>query len=141
MPPHFEREDTCRWSRLPRGSLSRTVHHLLGRVHCRPFAARISTAAIGSPRGTRRPKGGILIGVDLKKDVKILEQAYNDRLGISAAFNLNILERLNRELDADHLRWFQHQAFYKTWTNRDTARELARSRCLYQRRGYPVASV
>ena len=35
------------------------------------------------------------------RDLKALEQAYDDRLGIEAAFNLTILERLNRELDAD----------------------------------------
>lgn len=57
--------------------------------------------------------GGILLGLDLTRDARALEQAYNDRLGIAAAFNLNILERLNRELDADfNLRWFQHRAFY-----------------------------
>lgn len=56
------------------------------------------------------PNGGILIGVDLKKDVKIIERTYNDRLGIAAAFNLNILERLNRELGSNfNLRWFQHR--------------------------------
>jgi uncharacterized SAM-dependent methyltransferase len=45
--------------------------------------------------------GGILLGLNLTQDARALEQAYNDRLGIAAAFNLNILERLNRELDAD----------------------------------------
>jgi L-histidine Nalpha-methyltransferase len=57
--------------------------------------------------------GGILLGIDLTRDLRALEQVYNDRLGIAAAFNLNILERLNRELDADfNLRWFQHRAFH-----------------------------
>ncbi len=45
--------------------------------------------------------GGVLIGVDLEKDVATLERAYNDAAGVTAAFNLNILERLNRELGAD----------------------------------------
>lgn len=44
--------------------------------------------------------------------MRAVEQTYNDRLGITAAFNLNILERLNREFDAHfNLRWFQHRVF------------------------------
>jgi dimethylhistidine N-methyltransferase len=59
------------------------------------------------------PDGGLLIGVDLKKDPLMLHRAYNDALGITAAFNLNILRRLNRELGADFaLDQFRHYAFY-----------------------------
>lgn len=59
------------------------------------------------------PGGGLLIGVDLKKDSAILEAAYNDSKGVTAAFNKNMLVRLNRELDADfNLEQFDHQAFY-----------------------------
>jgi dimethylhistidine N-methyltransferase len=43
---------------------------------------------------------GLLIGVDLKKDVDVLEAAYNDAEGVTAAFNMNLLRRMNRELDA-----------------------------------------
>ena len=106
-------EDTRRRSRLPCGSeAERRIIHLAGSTfgNLPPREARQLLEAAEELGG---PKGGILIGVDLKKDVKTLEQAYNDRLGITAAFNLNILERLNRELDADfNLRWFQHRAFY-----------------------------
>lgn len=57
--------------------------------------------------------GGLLIGVDLKKDKQILENAYNDSKGITAAFNKNILRRLNRELGANFtLEAFRHQAIY-----------------------------
>jgi len=57
--------------------------------------------------------GGLLIGVDLKKDPARLNSAYNDRRGVTAAFNLNLLARINRELGADFvLRAFRHQAFY-----------------------------
>jgi dimethylhistidine N-methyltransferase len=57
--------------------------------------------------------GALLIGVDLKKDRAILERAYNDAAGVTAAFNLNILVRLNRELDGDFdLTAFQHEAKY-----------------------------
>jgi dimethylhistidine N-methyltransferase len=59
------------------------------------------------------PGGEMLIGVDLKKDPSILEAAYNDRAGVTAAFNLNLFERINRELDGDlDLDLFEHFAFY-----------------------------
>lgn len=57
--------------------------------------------------------GGILIGVDLKKDRERIEAAYNDRAGVTAAFTLNMLERLNRDLGADFdLSAFHHRARY-----------------------------
>jgi dimethylhistidine N-methyltransferase len=59
--------------------------------------------------------GGLLIGVDLKKDRNVLEAAYNDKSGITAQFNLNILSRINRELDADFdLDQWRHYAFYNS---------------------------
>ena len=59
------------------------------------------------------PGGEMLVGVDLKKDRQILDAAYNDRAGINAAFNLNLLERINRELDGTiDIRRFAHLAFY-----------------------------
>jgi dimethylhistidine N-methyltransferase len=55
----------------------------------------------------------LLIGVDTKKDRAVLERAYNDTQGITAAFNLNLLARINRELDGDFdLSMFAHRAFY-----------------------------
>jgi len=55
----------------------------------------------------------LLIGVDLKKDEQFLHAAYNDKAGVTAAFNLNLLHRMNRELDADiDVEKFQHEAFY-----------------------------
>lgn len=60
-----------------------------------------------------QPHGGLLIGVDLIKDHTILNAAYNDSQGVTAQFNLNILERINHELGADfQLQNFQHHAFY-----------------------------
>jgi dimethylhistidine N-methyltransferase len=57
--------------------------------------------------------GEMLIGVDLKKDPEILDAAYDDRAGVTAAFNLNLLKRINRELDADlEIDCFEHVAFY-----------------------------
>jgi dimethylhistidine N-methyltransferase len=57
--------------------------------------------------------GRLLVGVDLKKDVGLLNVAYNDAQGITAAFNRNLLVRINRELEADFdLQAFDHRAFY-----------------------------
>ncbi|HEY7068420.1 MAG TPA: L-histidine N(alpha)-methyltransferase [Chloroflexota bacterium] len=57
--------------------------------------------------------GGLLIGVDLKKDRATLEAAYDDRRGVTAAFNLNLLHRINRELGADFdVDAFRHRALY-----------------------------
>jgi dimethylhistidine N-methyltransferase len=59
------------------------------------------------------PGGGLLLGADLRKDRRVLEAAYNDRLGVTAAFNLNLLVRINRELGADFVvEQFAHHAFY-----------------------------
>jgi len=57
--------------------------------------------------------GGLLIGVDLKKEHSILNDAYNDQAGVTADFNLNLLARINSELDADFdLDAFEHHAYY-----------------------------
>ncbi|EIC31361.1 putative methyltransferase [Methylomicrobium album BG8] len=57
--------------------------------------------------------GGLLIGVDLVKNVDVLEAAYNDRQKVTEAFNKNLLVRINRELDADfRIDRFDHLAFY-----------------------------
>ena len=65
------------------------------------------------------PGGGLLLGVDLRKDVAILEPAYNDAAGVTAAFNRNLLERINRELGANFdLAAFRHVAFYSSERSR-----------------------
>ncbi len=57
--------------------------------------------------------GGILIGVDMKKNTEILRKAYNDPEGVTAAFNLNLLTRLNRDLNATfNTGNFRHEAVY-----------------------------
>lgn len=57
------------------------------------------------------PGGGLLIGVDLRKERAVLERAYDDALGVTAAFDLNVLVRANRELDADfRCDHFRHEA-------------------------------
>ena len=59
------------------------------------------------------PGDWLLIGTDLEKDPRIIEAAYNDRSGVTAAFNLNILRHINRRFRADFdLERFAHRAFY-----------------------------
>jgi dimethylhistidine N-methyltransferase len=56
----------------------------------------------------------MIVGVDLRKDKAVLDAAYNDAAGVTAAFNLNLLARINRELDGDFdLNQFEHSAFYE----------------------------
>ena len=60
-----------------------------------------------------QPDGALVIGVDLKKNPAVLHAAYNDAQGITAAFNLNLLERLRTELGAElDPKTFRHHAFY-----------------------------
>jgi uncharacterized SAM-dependent methyltransferase len=59
------------------------------------------------------PDDYLLIGFDLVKDEQILKKAYNDASGVTAQFNLNLLRRINRELDGEFiLDNFEHQAIY-----------------------------
>ena len=63
--------------------------------------------------------GALLIGVDLKKDITLLHRAYNDSQEVTAAFNLNLLKRINRELNGDfQIDCFQHYAFYNPQESR-----------------------
>jgi dimethylhistidine N-methyltransferase len=73
-----------------------------------PFEA---AELLGNMRDLAAPHGGLLIGVDLDKPRHIVEAAYNDHHGVTAAFNLNLLTRINRELSADfELDRFRHEA-------------------------------
>ncbi|MDG2220695.1 MAG: L-histidine N(alpha)-methyltransferase [Rubripirellula sp.] len=63
--------------------------------------------------------GGLLIGVDLQKDPKVIEAAYNDAQGITAAFNLNLVDRLREELGANLQQdGFEHHAAYNSKDHR-----------------------
>jgi L-histidine Nalpha-methyltransferase len=96
---------------------------------CRKAAARRVVYFPGSTLGNFTPEaalallrqtailcgreGGLLLGIDLQKDPRVMEAAYNDRRGVTAAFNRNILVRINRELGADFdIEQFAHRAFY-----------------------------
>jgi dimethylhistidine N-methyltransferase len=67
-------------------------------------------------------RGKAIIGVDLRKDVQTLIAAYDDKQGVTAEFNLNLLARINRELDGDFaLEAFAHEA---RWSERESAIEM-----------------
>jgi L-histidine Nalpha-methyltransferase len=68
---------------------------------------------------TQAAGGGLLIGVDLVKPVPVLEAAYDDALGVTAAFNLNLLRNLNRAIgtDFDPVDW-RHLAFFNAEASR-----------------------
>jgi dimethylhistidine N-methyltransferase len=59
------------------------------------------------------PQGGMLIGIDLQKEIATIEAAYNDAQGVTDQFNLNVLHRVNRELGANfNVDQFSHKAVY-----------------------------
>lgn len=73
--------------------------------------ARTATDLLRSMRETLGEGALLLIGMDLVKDKNVLVAAYNDAQGVTAAFNLNLLERINRELDGDiPVASFAHEA-------------------------------
>jgi dimethylhistidine N-methyltransferase len=75
-----------------------------------PFSARTLLAAM---RRLLAPDGLLIVGVDLKKDARQLVRAYNDAAGATATFNLNLLTRINRELEGSFdLDGFRHEAIY-----------------------------
>ncbi|HEV2621126.1 MAG TPA: L-histidine N(alpha)-methyltransferase [Frateuria sp.] len=83
------------------------------------FSAREAVTLLRKMRGEMGENGGILIGVDLKKEVGSIEAAYNDAAGVTAAFTLNMLARLNRELGSDFdLAAFRHRAHYNALAGR-----------------------
>ena len=97
---------------------------LSGQNHCRNivlflgssignFSARSREACLKNLRGSVNTGDCVLIGFDLVKDIAVMTRAYNDALGITAAFNKNILTRINRELEADFDPGLFR--FYSTW--------------------------
>lgn len=83
------------------------------------FCPAEATQLLHAMRGTLSPGGRLIVGVDLKKDVRQLVQAYDDANGVTAAFNLNLLTRINRELDGTFdLGAFRHAATYEPFEGR-----------------------
>lgn len=72
-----------------------------------------ATAFLQNARQLLGDDGALVLGVDLRKDPQRLHDAYNDSAGVTAAFTLNLLRRMNRELHATFdLSGFEHEAFY-----------------------------
>jgi dimethylhistidine N-methyltransferase len=91
---------------------SRTLALFLG-SNIGNFDREEARAFLTALRRVLAPGDALLLGVDLKKERATLEAAYDDALGVTAAFNLNLLARINRELDADfNLRHFKHFVRY-----------------------------
>ena len=78
-----------------------------------------ASAFLGRIRRSLGPDGALILGVDRAKDADLLNAAYDDRSGVTAAFNVNLLRRLNREVDTDFdLSHFHHRAFFNAAASR-----------------------
>jgi L-histidine Nalpha-methyltransferase len=118
--------------RFSRNGVERTLVLFLGSNigNFEPYKARRTLSAV---RETLRPGDSLLMGADMKKDIAVLEAAYNDKLGVTAAFNKNLLLRINRELGGHFdLDSFRHRAKYNPAEGRvemhlfsDTAQDVA----------------
>ena len=83
------------------------------------FDNRGAAVLLRKMRNEMGDAGGILIGVDLKKDPAVIEAAYNDKAGVTSAFTLNMLTRLNRDVGSDFdLSAFRHRAHYNPMAGR-----------------------
>ncbi len=77
------------------------------------FDEQESRVFLREVRQVLQAEDGLLLGADLKKSAAVLIPAYDDALGVTAAFNRNLLVRINRELDANfNIEKFRHRAFY-----------------------------
>ncbi|MES2743435.1 MAG: L-histidine N(alpha)-methyltransferase [Pseudomonadota bacterium] len=83
------------------------------------FAPEQAIAFLRRLRANAQADGALLIGVDLIKDGAVLDAAYDDALGVTAAFNLNMLRHLNRLIGADFdVRQWQHRGFFNAEDSR-----------------------
>jgi L-histidine N-alpha-methyltransferase len=99
---------------LPRPALITILGSTIGN-----FPEADAVALVRRVRAAMRAEDRFLLGVDLRKEVSVLEAAYNDREGVTAEFNLNALRVLNREYGADFdLSRFQHVAHYNAAEHR-----------------------
>jgi len=96
-------------AKKPRG---RTLALFLG-SNISNFDPEEAVRFLRAMRSVLQKGDALLLGADLRKDAATLEAAYNDALGVTSAFNLNVLARINRELGANFdLHKFKHHAFY-----------------------------
>ncbi|GGA75620.1 histidine N-alpha-methyltransferase [Edaphobacter acidisoli] len=102
------------------------------------FTPNEALALLQNLRAQLLPGDQFLLGADLVKDVTAMLAAYNDAAGVTAAFNRNVLERLNRELDADFdLSAFRHKAI---WNARESRIEMHLESLCAQRVHVPANS-
>ncbi|MFY9699455.1 MAG: L-histidine N(alpha)-methyltransferase [Rhodoplanes sp.] len=93
------------------------------------FEAHEATAFLRHAAKLLGPDARLIIGIDRMKDPDILHSAYNDAAGITATFNLNLLRRINRELDANFdIEKFCHYAFYNREHSRVEMHLVSRAR-------------
>ncbi len=103
-----------------------------------PDAARGFLARIARACSATSPGGALLIGVDLVKDKAVLDAAYDDALGVTAAFNLNVLNHVNRLLPADFdVADWRHVAFFDAAASRIEMHLEARREVSVQLAGQP----
>jgi L-histidine N-alpha-methyltransferase len=99
---------------LPRPALFAFLGSTIGN-----FDAPSARALLGRIRRVMRPFDRLLLGADLRKKRRVIEAAYNDGRGVTAAFNRNMLRVLNRELGSDFdVASFAHRAFYSAERHR-----------------------
>jgi L-histidine N-alpha-methyltransferase len=109
---------------LPRPALFALLGGTIGN-----FPDAEGVAQLERIRAQMNGRDRFLLGVDLQKEREVLESAYNDARGVTAAFNLNMLTVLNRDLGADFdLSAFRHRAFYNEERDRIEMHLVARSR-------------
>jgi dimethylhistidine N-methyltransferase len=93
------------------------------------FENRDAIQLLRKMRNEMGDAGGILIGIDLKKDPAVIEAAYNDRAGVTERFTLNMLARLNREIGSNfELAAFSHRARYNPMAGRIETHLVSRRR-------------
>jgi L-histidine Nalpha-methyltransferase len=111
---------------VPADAGCRTVALFLG-SNIGNFGRDESREFLRAVRKLLRPDDALLLGADLKKAPSILIPAYDDMLGVTAAFNLNLLARINRELDGNFdVKKFRHSATYNESLGRIEIRLVSR---------------
>lgn len=95
--------------------------------------AAVSRQCTANSESQDPARGGLLLGIDLQKDVAVLEAAYNDSQNVTAEFNLNILRHINDRLDCQiPVSNFKHSAPYNATENRIEMHLVAKNSCRFQ---------
>src|SRR6185437_1116332 len=112
-------EDFTRALTLPAAAQGRPVTGFFPGSTIGNFTPDQAQAFLAGARTLLGPGSRFLVGIDVVKDERVLVAAYDDALGVTAAFNKNLLARINRELDADFdLEAFAHRAVWNAAESR-----------------------